>query len=305
MSTDEGIGSSVNITPQETGVPGPVADHPPRQAAPSRQSLAGETPRSSRLRASGPHGLPVQIAYAVIDCVMVGLAGGLIFSSQLGMAHSRGNMSGVLGSLTRETYFALILAYAGLVVLSCASQDLYRTPRDRGGLEETLIVFKAVSLATAVLVLFLFAFGARSTTRIPVLALGVFTGATLSGWRYLKRRLILNRILRGIGVSRVLIVGAGRTGRALAAFLRANPSLGYELCGFLDAPSSDPRVVGGLAELQRVVGEQFIDEVFLSPPIDREIVKQFVVLARQLRLGLKVVPDLYDGLPSAGSPSCS
>ena len=295
MSTDEGMGSAVNITPQDTGVPGPVADYPPRQAVPSRRPIEGETPRPSRLRASGPHGLPVQIAYAVIDCVTVGLAGAVVFYSQLGIAHSRGNTSRIVESLTRDTYFALILAYAGLVVLSCASQDLYRTPRDRGGLEETLIVLKAVSLATAVLVLFLFAFGAQGITRISVLALGVFTGATLSGWRYLKRRLILNRTLRGIGVSRVLIVGTGRTGRALAAFLRANPSLGYELCGFLDASSSDPRVLGGLAELQRVVGEQFIDEVFLSPPIDREIVKQFVVLARQLRLGLKVVPDLYDG----------
>src|SRR5215472_2953503 len=123
MSTDEGIGSSANISPQDTGVPGRVADYPPRKAAPLRP-LAGETPRPSRLRASGPHGLPVQIAYAVIDCVMVSLAGALILYSQLGIAHSRGSTGRVLESLTRDTYFALILAYAGLVLLSCASQDL-------------------------------------------------------------------------------------------------------------------------------------------------------------------------------------
>ena len=35
--------------------------------------------------------------------------------------------------------------------------------------------------------------------------------------------------------------------------------------------------------------------MFLTPPIDREVVKQFVLVARHLRLGLKVVPDLYDG----------
>src|SRR5438045_1355428 len=151
------------------------------------------------------------------------------------------------------------------------------------------MVFKAVSLATAVLVLFVFGFGARGMTRISVFTLGLFTGATLSGWRYLKRRMILNRTVRGIGVSRVLIVGAGTAGRALAASLEANLSLGRKVCGFLDAqPSSDPLILGSLDELRRVVAEQFIDEIFVTPPIDREVVKESVLAARELRLGLKV-----------------
>jgi exopolysaccharide biosynthesis polyprenyl glycosylphosphotransferase len=192
---------------------------------------------------------------------------------------------------------AVIFAYAVLVVLSCTSQDLYRTPRDRGILEETLIVLKAVSFATVVLVLFVFAFGATGITRTSILALGVLTGSALSGWRSLKRRLILSRTLRGIGVSRVLIVGEERTGRALAACLGANPSFGYKVCGFLEAESSpDAQILGRRGELERVLAEQFIDEVFLTPPIDREVVKKFVLVARQLRIGLKVVPDLYDGI---------
>jgi exopolysaccharide biosynthesis polyprenyl glycosylphosphotransferase len=228
---------------------------------------------------------------------MVGLVGALVFYLGSGIARSWGAARGILEHLTLGTYFALIFAYAVLVVLSCASQDLYRTPRDRGILEESLMVSKAVSLATAVLVLFAFAFGAQGITRIYVLALGMFTVATLSGWRYLKRRLILSRTLQGIGISRALIVGAGKTGRALAASLGANPSLGYKVYGFLDAQSSsDPLILGRLSELRRVVAERFIDEIFLTPPIDPEVVKQLVLVARQLRLGLKVVPDLYDGI---------
>jgi exopolysaccharide biosynthesis polyprenyl glycosylphosphotransferase len=287
----------MNVTPQKTAVPAPVIEYQPGRVAPLAELLAGETPRPSRLRASGPHGLPVQIAYAAIDCAMVGLVGVLVFYLESGIARSWGTASRITEQRTLETYFALIFAYAVLIVLSCASQDLYRTPRDRGVLEESLMVLKAVSLATAVLVLLVFAFGAQGITRISVLTMGIFTGAALSGWRYLKRRMILNRTLRGIGVSRVLIVGAGRTGQALAASLGANPSLGYEVCGFLDAQSSsDPLLLGGLDELGRVVAERFIDEMFLTPPIDREVVKQFVLVARQLRVGLKVVPDLYDGI---------
>ena len=277
----------MDVAPQNRAPAAPVVEGPTRQAA-LDGLLASRTPRPSRLKASGPHGLPVLIAYAVIDCAMVGLVGALVFFWRSVIA---------LEPPALPTYVPEIFAYAVLVVLSCISQDLYRTPRDRGVLEETLMVLKAVSLATAVLVLLVFAFGAQGITRISVLALGTLTGATLSGWRYLKRRLILSRTLRGIGVSRVLIVGAGRTGRALAASLGANPSLGYQVCGFLDPqPGSDDRTPGGLGKVERVLAEQFVDEVFLTPPIDRELVKQFVLVARQLRLGLKVVPDLYDGI---------
>ena len=287
----------MNATPPKRAVPAPVAEYPPGRITLLDSPVAGESPRPSRLRASGPHGLPVQIAYAVIDCTMVGLVGALVFYLEAGIAGSPEARSQMLAPPTVGSYFAFISAYAALVVLSCAGQDLYRTPRDRGVLEESLMVFKAVSLATAVLVLFVFGFGARSMTRICVLALGLFTGATLSGWRYLKRRMILNRTVRGIGVSRVLIVGAGTAGRTLAASLETNLSLGCKVCGFLDDQfSPDPLILGGLNDLRRVVAEQFIDAIFLTPPIDREVVKESVLVARELRLGLKVVPDLYDGI---------
>jgi exopolysaccharide biosynthesis polyprenyl glycosylphosphotransferase len=287
----------MNVTPPNSAVPAPVVEHPPGTVTLLDGLVERDTPRPSRLKASGPHGLPVQIAYAVIDCAMVGLVGALVFYLEFGFARSSGAASGILEPLTLDTYFAFISAYAALVILSCAGQDLYRTPRDRSVLEESLMVLKAVSLATAVLVLFVFGFGVQGMTRISVLALGLFTGTTLSGWRYLKRRMILHRTVRGIGVSRVLIVGAGTAGRALAASFEAHLSLGYKVCGFLGVQSPvDPLILGNLDELRRVVAEHFIDEIFLTPPIDREVVKQSVLVARELRLGLKVVPDLYDGI---------
>jgi exopolysaccharide biosynthesis polyprenyl glycosylphosphotransferase len=295
---EEGIAKyALNTTPQKRAAHDAAYEYQPGQVPPLDDLLAGKTPRPSRLRVSGPHGLPVQIAYVLIDCAMVGLVGALVFHLESGMPRSWGAASRILEQLTHETYFAVIFAYGLLVVMSCASQDLYRTPRDRDILEETLMVSKAVSLATAVLVLLVFAFGAQGITRIFVLSLAGFTAATLSGWRYLKRRVILTRTLRGIGITRALIVGAGKTGRELASFLEANPTLGYKVYGFLDAQSSsDPLILGRISEMQRVVTEQFIDEIFLTPPIDREVVKQLVLVARRLRLRLKVVPDLYDGI---------
>jgi exopolysaccharide biosynthesis polyprenyl glycosylphosphotransferase len=292
----EGIAKyTMTVTPQKTAAPTAVVENQPGQAAPFDELLAGEPPRPSRLRARGPHGLPVQITYAIIDCAMVGLVGALVLYLELGIARFWGAENRKLDRLGLETYVPLIFVYAILIVLSCAIQDLYRTPRDRSTLEESLMVSKAVSLATAAMVLFVFIFRAQGITRIPMVALGTFTGASLFGWRYLKRRIILRRTLRGIGVTRVLIVGKGRTGQALAASLEANPYLGFMVCGFLDAQSSsNPVTFGRLGEVRRVVAERFIDELLLTSPIDREAVKQFALVARHLHLGLKVVPDPFD-----------
>src|SRR2546429_9806499 len=102
---------------------------------------------------------------------MVGLVGTLFFYSQSVIA---------LEPPALGTYVPVVFAYAVLVVLSCTSQDLYRTPRDRGVLEETLMVLKAVSLATAVLVVVVFLFGARGHFCNSAVPLGVLSGVTRS-----------------------------------------------------------------------------------------------------------------------------
>jgi exopolysaccharide biosynthesis polyprenyl glycosylphosphotransferase len=61
-------------------------------------------------------------------------------------------------------------------------------------------------------------------------------------------------------------------------------------------PSTDPRVLGTIKDLRTVMIAHFVDELFITLPADRTLVKHLVLQARRLRLSLKVVPDLYDGL---------
>jgi exopolysaccharide biosynthesis polyprenyl glycosylphosphotransferase len=68
------------------------------------------------------------------------------------------------------------------------------------------------------------------------------------------------------------------------------------VCGFLDSDhSADPRVLGTVDDLQKIALTHFVDELFITLPADRELVKQTVVQARELGLGLKLLPDIYDG----------
>src|SRR6266481_1843191 len=115
--------------------------------------------------------------------------------------------------------------------------------------------------------------------------------------RYVKRLYVLKRARRGEGVSRALIIGAGKIGQTLALWLENNSNLRYSVCGFLDAhPNGDARVLGSIHDLKKVALGQFVDQLFVTLPADREVVKEIWVEARRLRLNLNIVPDIYDGL---------
>ena len=242
-------------------------------------------------------GLPVQIAYATIDAFFVLISGVSIFWLRFGVASPFGARYELFATLFGRTHLSFFLLLSALVVLCCASQRLYSTPRDRGFMTETVMVVKAVGLATTLLVFCIFASGNKDLSRIVITGSGAISVLTLSGWRAAKRQFLLRRTAAGHGVSRVLIVGAERQGRALARWLEENRHLGYEVCGFLVAdPNGDARALGSLRDLRAVALAHFVDELFIALPLDRELAKEMVLDARQLRLGLKIVPDLYDGL---------
>jgi exopolysaccharide biosynthesis polyprenyl glycosylphosphotransferase len=239
----------------------------------------------------------VQATYAAIDVMFVCLGGIAIFLLRFSLVHRMGITAELFRSPSAKAYLGFFLLYAALIVLSCISYNLYRTPRERSVFDETWMVVKAIAVATALLSLFIFTSGNKEISRLVVWCSGVFSVSTLSGWRAAKRQLVRRRTQAGINVRRTLIVGTGRLGRALARWLEENPQFGYVVCGFLDSRrSADPRVLGAIKDLRSVMLAHFVDELFITLPADRTLVKHLVLQARRLRLSLKVVPDLYDGL---------
>jgi exopolysaccharide biosynthesis polyprenyl glycosylphosphotransferase len=103
-------------------------------------------------------------------------------------------------------------------------------------------------------------------------------------------------LAKGIGLRHVLIVGAGRVGRLFATHIEQNPSWGYDVRGFLDTYQTDnARVLGNISDLKRVVRQEFIDDIFITIPSERELVKQILLEAHQLSICTYVMPELYDG----------
>jgi len=242
-----------------------------------------------------------QGSYVAIDVILVSLGAIAVHGARFGFENYLGieisSAQQLIHQAYTQTYPAFLLLYVALIVMACMSQHLYRTPREIGALEESYKVAKAVGFATVLLVLFIFVSSNNEISRLVVVFAGVTNIGTLAGWRYAKRLYVQKRARRGEGVSRALIIGAGKVGQTLALWLENNHHLGYSVCGFLDAhPNGDARVLGSIHDLNKVALEQFVDQLFVTLPADREVVKEIWVEARRLRLNLNIVPDIYDGL---------
>jgi exopolysaccharide biosynthesis polyprenyl glycosylphosphotransferase len=242
-----------------------------------------------------------QMSYVAIDLTFVCLGAIAAYGARFGFANHLDieivSAQRLIHQAYTRAYPAFLLLYVVLIVMACISQHLYRTSREIRALEESLKVARAVGFATVLLVLFVFVSGNKEISRMVVVSAGVANVGTLAGWRYAKRLYVLKRVRRGEGVSRALIIGAGKVGQTLALWLENNRQLGYSICGFLDAhPNGDARVLGSIHDLKKVALEQFVDQLFVTLPADREVVKEIWVEARRLRLNLNVVPDIYDGL---------
>ncbi len=114
------------------------------------------------------------------------------------------------------------------------------------------------------------------------------------------RRYLEEAWRHGVGVRHVLVVGAGRLGRALVDKFLEHPEMGLRAVGFADdAPGkrgSSHRglpVLGTTEEVARIVDERGVDTVFLALPLEahRTMLAVLADVGRTVA-DVRVVPDL-------------
>jgi exopolysaccharide biosynthesis polyprenyl glycosylphosphotransferase len=217
-----------------------------------------------------------------------------------------GELHAPLGRLRALEHFGLLCVFALLLIVCCESQKLYAI-RTRRLSEEAWVVLRAVSSATLFLVCVIYLSGAHSVSRLVVGAAAVASAGALIGYRILRRwRLLAGDI---VACHNVLIVGTGKVACALQEYLARNPQFGFVVKGLIEElpvaltgtsgsrrGDLDRAVLGTVDEMLRIARQNFIDEVFITVPTERELVKRVALEARSAGFGVRVVPDLFDGL---------
>ncbi|MBN1965820.1 MAG: hypothetical protein JW910_14305, partial [Anaerolineae bacterium] len=170
-----------------------------------------------------------------------------------------------------EPFVPYVLIFAVWVILSVQQQGLYRHRRGRSWSDEVVSIGNATMQGLVVVMALSFFLQPLVFSRLLLLYGGVFSGAFLAlarlGYRNLRRR----QRQRGIGVERVLVVGAGEIGRAVMRNMLARPDLGFVPVGFVD---EDPlrstadigrlKALGKTEQLAGIVEAEQIDMVIVT-----------------------------------------
>jgi exopolysaccharide biosynthesis polyprenyl glycosylphosphotransferase len=259
-------------------------------------------PRSRYALAGWPT-VAARFALVVADAGLVWLAFWLAYQLRYGL-----EWGGAVRAIDFEpfaTFRYRAALFVALTVVIFILRGLYRLPRTTGFLDEAQILIGGVTTAMAGVILTAFLARFVPSRLVFVYAWGAAIVLLLA------RRLATRGVRRWlwsreIGVDRVLIVGAGETGRRLIQAMMGQPALGYRVVGFVDdGTTADALAVatengvtrterlGATDDLGDVVARLHVDEVIVALPAEAHArAIEIIDRCRQNGVTFKVVPDL-------------
>ncbi|MGD8736826.1 MAG: undecaprenyl-phosphate glucose phosphotransferase [Anaerolineae bacterium] len=200
------------------------------------------------------------------------------------------------------TFIPISLALTILLFIIYRLGGVYNMPRGASWFDEVyrIATGTATGIILIIFVLVLF-FQPTLYSRLIFFYAGILITIFLSISR-LGKRFLRNRLRkRGLGVDRLMIVGAGEVGRTVMRNVVAQPVLGYHVVGFVD---DDPdkgqtdigrfKALGNTSNIPRLVKELAIDEVIITLPwmYHRKIVS-IVAQCEREQVRVRIVPDIF------------
>ncbi len=203
-----------------------------------------------------------------------------------------------------QPYSAYIPLAIGLTLLLLGVyrlEGLYFPARGRTFLDEMYALINGATTAILLTMAVTFFFRPLVYSRAVYVFSAILIVVLLSILRGSERFIRARLRQRGIGMDRVLIVGAGEVGRALMRNIVAQPDLAYQVVGFVDDDSERGhtdigrfRALGGTENLSNLLSTLAVDEVILTLPwTAREKIIAIMELCQRARVNAKIVPDLF------------
>jgi exopolysaccharide biosynthesis polyprenyl glycosylphosphotransferase len=189
---------------------------------------------------------------------------------------------------------------------------LYQARRGRSRVDEIATVVLAILLATLLLSVFTAWYRPAGAPRPDgtfepftysrgFLGLFATINLLLVGSCRMTIRAALRRIrLSGHNLRRILVVGAGVLGQEIARKLVDHRDLGFEVAGMLDDDPSKTEtsfhgvpIVGNLDDIESVLQERRIDQVFIALPLEahKKMMQVLEIVGRE-GLDVRLVPDI-------------
>jgi exopolysaccharide biosynthesis polyprenyl glycosylphosphotransferase len=188
----------------------------------------------------------------------------------------------------------LLLLYGALFTLLGFSERLYHPETVQVPQREQLVLGKVLFWSAALVIAAVGWSGPHLISLTTLAASAPLNFLIMLAWRNHWRRVPAQSAKSGRDLRNVLIVGAGKVGRELAAHMSRDLACKCVVMGFLD--ENEPAggdIHGGVDDLARIVRADFVDEIILTAPQQPEVARRVIREARRNQIDVKVVPDLF------------
>ena len=196
------------------------------------------------------------------------------------------------------TVYLSALPIAILVLLiTFQLSGLYDQTKRTKPLTESYLLIKSVSLWILIIMASSYLYK-YDYSRIIVIMFFFWTLLYVSIVRSVIRKIEQRLYQKGIGVTNILIVGAGRNGREISRRIAELESAGYRLIGFLDDEVKSKKnfpVIGHLSDISKIISKRKVNEVYIADPrLSHETILELITKCESKNVKFKVVSNVFD-----------
>lgn len=198
-------------------------------------------------------------------------------------------------------YLPFLGVFVTLVPTTLLVDGAYNDWRGRRWLDHVYLILNAVAKVLIVILALAFVFRPLVYSRLLLLEAGVGMLLLLSIERIVVLFIQSRLRQRGIGIKRVIIVGAGEVGRRVMRTIVARPDLGYEIVGYVDDnPEKGEGEIGrirGLGTIDDIpcdIGGRSVDEVLITLPWTHH--RRILSVLRECErrnVTARIIPDFF------------
>ena len=235
---------------------------------------------------------------ALVDAILIN--GAFVAAYWLRYELEMGGLVEEANLVPLAVFLPVQLSLTVITLLVFVADGLYRGPRRLAWTSQLSIIIRGTIIAVAVLIVIVFIFQPYFFSRLIFAQAWLLMVLFLALVRLLEDVLRTSLRKRGIGVERLLIVGAGSRGRAIMQNVVARPGLGYQVVGFVDDDREKQqdigrfRALGRTDDVPRLVGELSVDEVIITLPwLSHSKIMSIMSHCQRRGVRFKVVPDLF------------
>ena len=198
-------------------------------------------------------------------------------------------------------YFPFSLLFTALMLLAFQMDRVYQQWRGCRWLDQVYRIINAAAKSVVVIMAVTFVFRPLQYSRLLLIEAGLIAAILLALSRLAENNILGWLRARGVGVSRVIIVGAGEIGRTVMRAIVAQPELGYQIVGFVDDnPEKGQtdigrfKALGSLRNLSRLIEAESVDEVVVTLPwMYHRKIMSIVRECERRQVSARIVPDLF------------